>query len=67
MNVLRRLFLVILVFAVPALITFGLYEGTLYTLAATNRTISPEVLHYSAMGEYAAVFFLMVLDARSRW
>jgi len=67
MVALRRLFLILLVPAVPFALTAALYAATIYLLHATDRTVDPRVLYYSAIGEFAVFLFLMILDARSRW
>jgi hypothetical protein len=67
MVVLRRLLLIVITLAVPVVLTAALYAATIYLLHATDRTVDPKVLYYSAIGEFAVFLFLMILDARSRW
>jgi hypothetical protein len=66
-TLLRRLFIILLVLAVPPLLTAGLYYGTLYGLAATNRTVDPHLLIVFSCVEFAAFFIVMLFDARARW
>jgi len=63
----RRLLLVIFVFAVPALMTAGFYYGALALLAATHRIIDPQILDYVCMAGFAVFFFLAILEAKDRW
>jgi hypothetical protein len=63
----RRFLLIALVLALPVAATALLYAVTVYALHATDRTIAPQVLHYSAGVEYSAFLFLAVLEAKNRW
>ncbi len=67
MLALKRLMLVIFVLVVPAILTALLYYGTVALLAATNRVIDPNIITYAAVAEFAAFFFIAILEARSRW
>ena len=67
MVVIRRLLLIVLMFAVPAVVTAAIYVLSIFLLQATNRTIEPQVLHYAAIVEYAAFLFLAFLEVRNRW
>lgn len=67
MVVLRRLMLILLAFAVPLAITALLYRATLFALAATNRTIAPDVLQVSAGIEFVAFLLLMLFEVKNRW
>ena len=67
MIVLRRIVLLLALLVVPVTLAGLLYEATLYGLTATNRTIEPNILHYSLVIEYAAFLFVMILEVRSRW
>lgn len=64
---LKRLLLVIFVLAGPALATALLSWGTGALLAAANRVIDPEIVRLAAMVEFAAFFFVAVLEAKDRW
>ena len=64
---LKRLLLVILVLAGPALATALLTYGTGALLAATNRVIDPEIVRLAAVIEFAAFSFVAVLEAKDRW
>lgn len=63
----KRVLLVILVLAGPPLATALLYWGTGALLAATNRVIDPEIVRLTAVAEFAAFFFVAVLEAKDRW
>lgn len=63
----RRFLLIALVAAVPVAATALMYAISIFTLQATNRTIAPQVLHYSAAAEYGVFLFLMILDVKNRW
>jgi hypothetical protein len=67
MLALKRLLLVILVLTIPAALTALLYWGTGALLAATNRVIDPEIVRLAAIVEFAAFFFVAVLEAKDRW
>lgn len=67
MLALKRLLLVILVLVIPAGLTVLLYWGTGALLAATNRVIDPEIVRLAATVEFAAFFFVAVLEAKDRW
>ena len=67
MLALKRVGLVIFVLAVPAILTALLYYGTFALLAATNRVIDPEIVRYAAVAEFAAFFFVAILEAKGRW
>ena len=66
-RVMRRILLIALVAAVPVAATALMYAISIFTLQATNRTIAPQVLHYSAAAEYGVFLFLMILDVKNRW
>jgi hypothetical protein len=63
----RRLFLVLLVLTIPPLLTAGLYYGTNYLLAATNKVVDPEIPVYAAYIEITLFFIVMLLEAKARW
>jgi hypothetical protein len=63
----RRAVLVVLTVTVPFLLTYLLYLGSQYLLAATNRTIDPQLLRLASATELLAFFLVAVLEARSRW
>jgi hypothetical protein len=67
MLALKRLLLVIFVLAAPVVLTGLLYLGTNALLAAANRVIDPQIVHYAAVIEFALFFFVAILEARSRW
>jgi hypothetical protein len=67
MLALKRLMLVIFVLAGPALLTALLYWATGALLAATNRVIDPQIVRLAAVVEFAAFFFVAVLEAKDRW
>jgi hypothetical protein len=67
MLALKRLALVIFVLAGPALLTVLLYWATGALLAATNRVIDPQIVRLAAIVEFAAFFFVAVLEAKDRW
>jgi len=67
MLALRRLFLVLFVFAVPAAMAAAFYYGALAVLAATHRTIDPEFLKYICLAGFAVFVFLAILEAKDRW
>lgn len=63
----RRLSLVAALLAVPPLLTWFMYVGSQALLAATQRTISPNVLLYAAAIELVAFFLVGVLEVKDRW
>lgn len=63
----RRFFLVMYVLLAPPLLTAGLYYGSKYLLAATNRTIDPQVLNYAACIEIVVFLLAVLSEAKSRW
>jgi hypothetical protein len=63
----RRFLLIALVLALPVAATALIYAISVILLQATNRTIDPQVLHYSAAAEYGVFLFLMILDVKNRW
>ena len=63
----RRTLLLALALALPVVMTGILYVGTVFALQATNRTIDPDVLRYSAYAEYAIFLLLAIFEARNRW
>jgi hypothetical protein len=65
--IVRRIVLIVLLFAVPPLLTKLLYFASTYLLSATNRTIDPQVLFYAAIAELIAFFFIAALEVRARW
>lgn len=67
MAVMRRTLLVVGAVIVPFAITAVLYVATLFLLAATSRTIDPQILQWAAVAEFAAFLFLMLLEVKSRW
>ena len=67
MVIVRRLLLIVAVLVMPVVATAAIYLATVYLLQATNRTIDPQVLHYSAMAEYAVFLLIAVLDVKNRW
>ena len=67
MVIVRRLSLIVVVLVAPVVATAAIYLATIYLLQMTNRTIDPQVLHYSAMAEYAVFLLLAVLDVKNRW
>jgi hypothetical protein len=67
MVIVRRLLLIVAVLVLPVVATAAIYLATVYLLQATNRTIDPQVLHYSAMAEYAVFLLIAVLDVKNRW
>ena len=64
---LRRIFLLVIVLALPVAMVALFYIGTVFGLHATNRTIDPNVLRYSSMIEYVVFLFVAILEARNRW
>ena len=66
-RVVRRFLLIALVLALPVAATALIYAISVTLLQATNRTIEPQVLHYSAAAEYGVFLFLMILDVKNRW
>jgi type III secretory pathway component EscS len=67
MRVMRRLLLIAIVLAAPVAAVAAIYFVSVAMLQATNRTIEPQVLHYSAVAEYAVFLFLAVIEAKNRW
>jgi hypothetical protein len=67
MLALKRVLLVIFVLVAPPLLTALLYWGTGALLAATNRVIDPQIVQLAALAEFAAFFFVAVLEAKDRW
>ncbi|HTW34118.1 MAG TPA: hypothetical protein VMD53_05840 [Rhizomicrobium sp.] len=63
----RRFLLFVFLLVVPVLLTAAIYALSVYLLQATNRTIEPRVLHYSAAVEYAVFLLLAFLEAKNRW
>jgi uncharacterized membrane-anchored protein len=51
----------------PVVATAAIYMLSVFVLRVTNRTIDPQVLHYSAVAEYAAFLFLALLEVKNRW
>jgi putative Ca2+/H+ antiporter (TMEM165/GDT1 family) len=64
---LKRVLLVILVLAGPALATALLSWAAGALLTATNRVIDPTIVRLAAMIEFAAFSFVAVLEAKDRW
>jgi hypothetical protein len=67
MVIVRRLLLIVMVLVAPVVATAAIYLATGYLLQMTNRMIDPQVLHYSAVAEYAVFLLLSVLEAKNRW
>ena len=65
--ILRRLLLVIMVIAVPLILTQLLYLGTIELLEYFQRVINPVLLRYAAIGEFTLIFVICGLEARDRW
>jgi hypothetical protein len=67
MTFLRRLILVVLVFAVPLVVAQTIYELTIMLLEHYDRIVNPMLLRYISIGEYTLVFILCLLEADERW
>lgn len=67
MTFLRRLILVVLVFAVPLVVAQTIYELTILILEHYDRVVNPMLLRYTAIGEYTLIFILCLLEAEERW
>ena len=67
MLALRRVLIVVFVLAMPVVLTAVLYWVTLAMLAATNRVIDPDIIHYAAAAEFLAFLWVGFLEGRSRW
>lgn len=63
----RRVFLLAYAVLLPAALTWLSYRGVVLLLARTNRYIDPQVLQFAAIIEFAAFFFITVLEVRARW
>ncbi|MBI3677247.1 MAG: hypothetical protein HY243_11610 [Proteobacteria bacterium] len=63
----RRLGLILFVLVAPAALTWLMYRGSVFVLAATSRTIDPEVLNYAAVIEFVVFTWVAILEARARW
>jgi hypothetical protein len=63
----RRLLLILLVVMVPALFTWLTFRGSQLLLAATSRTVDPQVLTYAAVTEFIVFTWVAILEARARW
>ena len=67
MTFLRRLILLILLFAAPAALTWLLHAGTLDLLDRFRRTVDPDTLTYMTAGEFVLFFLISGLEVRDRW
>jgi hypothetical protein len=67
MLALKRLFLIIFVLVIPAVLTGLVYWGTNALLVATNRVIDPQIIHLTAALAFAAFFFIAILEVKDRW
>ena len=67
MVIVRRLLLFVMLLVVPVVATATIYTLSIFVLQMTNRTIDPQVLHYSAVAEYTAFLFLALLEVKNRW
>lgn len=67
MVIVRRLLLFVMLLVAPVVATATIYVLSVFVLQVTNRTIDPQVLHYSAVAEYAAFLFLALLEVKNRW
>jgi len=65
--VLRRIVLLFALLVVPLVLAVFLYEASLYALAVSDRAIDPNILHYSAVVEYAAFLSVTIVEVRDRW
>ena len=54
-------------FALPALLTWISYVAATCLLVDTNRYMAPQVLRIAGVLEFAAFFFITVLEAEARW
>jgi hypothetical protein len=63
----RRAVLIVLLLAVPFLLTWLLYRGSLYLLYATNRVIDPKILWYAGIAELLAFFLVGIMEVKDRW
>jgi hypothetical protein len=66
-EIVRRLVLIIVVLAVPPVLTAALYYGTQYALAASHKMVDPQILYYATIAELVAFFLVMLLELRARW
>jgi hypothetical protein len=67
MVIVRRSLLFVMLLVVPVAAAAVLYTLSIFVLQMANRTIDPQVLHYSAVAEYAAFLFLALLEVKNRW
>ena len=67
MEIVRRLFLILVVLVVPPLLTAGFYFGTKFMLAATHKVVDPQIFFYLTMSELVAFYVVMLLELRARW
>ncbi len=63
----RRAVLIVLLLAIPPLLTGLLYFASTYLLNATSRTIDPQILQYATVIELLAFYFVAALEVRARW
>ena len=67
MLALKRAFLLIMVLAVPPILTALSYDAAELVLARTHRVIDPGVLRIVTICEFILFFFVAVLEAKARW
>ena len=63
----RRAVLVALLVTVPFLLTWLVYLGSTYLLAATSRTIDPHILIFASAIEMLVFFLVAILEVKDRW
>ncbi len=63
----RRVALIVLLVAAPLLLTRLVYVGSKWLLAATSRTIDPQILWYAAIVEFLTFFAIAALEVKDRW
>ena len=63
----RRVFLLAYAVPLPAALTWLSYRGVALLLTRTDRYIDHQVLQFAAVIQFAAFFFITVLEVRARW
>jgi hypothetical protein len=64
---LRRLMLLIVCLVGPALLVWGLYQGTQYYLTVTHKFLDSKTQQYALIAEVAIFYLAGLMELRSRW
>lgn len=67
MLALKRIFLLLMIPVVPAILTVASYRAAEFVLARTHRFIAPETIRFVTIVEFCVFVFIAALDAKARW